>query len=163
MKSPAYSRSMASAETSERGGMDLQEGHVTANGLDFAYLESGSGPLALCLHGFPDSPDNLPPSHARPGPGRVPGGDPFMRGFAPTAIPADGSYTIPDLLHDANGLHEALGGDGDAVIIAHDWGAVVAWGAPVHAPERWSKVVIANIPPSRCTPKDIRLNGVTSL
>jgi pimeloyl-ACP methyl ester carboxylesterase len=54
---------------------------------------------------------------------------------------------MPDLINDANGLHEALGGDGDAVIIAHDWGALVAWGAPVHAPERWRKVVIANIPP----------------
>ena len=54
---------------------------------------------------------------------------PFMRGFAPTAIPADGSYTIPDLINDANGLHEALGGDSNAVIIAHDWGALVGWGA----------------------------------
>jgi len=89
---------------------------------------------------------------------------PLHAGLRPHRHPGRrGSYTIPDLLHDANGLHEALGGDGDAVIIAHDWGAVVAWGAPVHAPERWRKVVIANIPPSRCTPKDIRLNGVTSL
>ena len=29
--------------------------HVHANGLDFAYLEQGSGPLVLMLHGFPDS------------------------------------------------------------------------------------------------------------
>jgi pimeloyl-ACP methyl ester carboxylesterase len=36
--------------------MELGEGRVTANGLDFAYRETGSGPLALCLHGFPDSP-----------------------------------------------------------------------------------------------------------
>ena len=29
---------------------------VAANGIDFAYLEAGpaDGPLALCLHGFPD-------------------------------------------------------------------------------------------------------------
>ena len=29
---------------------------ITANGIDFAYLEAGpaDGPLALCLHGFPD-------------------------------------------------------------------------------------------------------------
>jgi pimeloyl-ACP methyl ester carboxylesterase len=138
---------MASAETSERGKTDLQEGRVTANGLDFAYLESGSGPLALCLHGFPDSPytyRHLMPALAGAGFRAV---APFMRGFAPTAIPADGSYTMPDLINDANGLHEVLGGDSDAVIIAHDWGALVAWGAPVHAPERWRKVVIANIPP----------------
>ena len=35
--------------------MPITEGHATANDLEFAYLEAGSGPLALCLHGFPDS------------------------------------------------------------------------------------------------------------
>ena len=30
---------------------------VTANRLQFGVLEAGSGPLALCLHGFPDSVD----------------------------------------------------------------------------------------------------------
>ena len=28
---------------------------VAANGLEFGLLEAGTGPLALCLHGFPDS------------------------------------------------------------------------------------------------------------
>jgi pimeloyl-ACP methyl ester carboxylesterase len=138
---------MASAETSGEGRKDLQEGRVIANGLDFAYLETGSGPLALCLHGFPDSPytyRHLMPVLAGAGFRAV---APFMRGFAPTAIPADGGYTIANLVNDANGLHEALGGDGDAVIIAHDWGACAAWGAAAQAPERWRKAVIANIPP----------------
>ena len=27
----------------------------SANDVDFGYLEAGTGPLALCLHGFPDS------------------------------------------------------------------------------------------------------------
>jgi hypothetical protein len=35
---------------------DLQTGMVQANGLEFHYVEVGQGPLALCLHGFPDSP-----------------------------------------------------------------------------------------------------------
>ena len=28
---------------------------IPANGVDFAYLEIGQGPLVLCLHGFPDT------------------------------------------------------------------------------------------------------------
>jgi pimeloyl-ACP methyl ester carboxylesterase len=28
---------------------------VRTNGLEFGLLEAGSGPLALCLHGFPDT------------------------------------------------------------------------------------------------------------
>ena len=35
--------------------MEPTLGHVTANGIDFTYFEAGSGPLALCLHGYPDS------------------------------------------------------------------------------------------------------------
>lgn len=35
---------------------EFKTGVVQANGLRFHYLERGEGPLALCLHGFPDSP-----------------------------------------------------------------------------------------------------------
>ena len=52
---------------------------------------------------------------------------PFMRGYAPTAIPADGVYQIGALVADAVALHEALGGDADAVLIGHDWGAETAY------------------------------------
>ena len=35
---------------------EFKTGVVQANKLRFHYLEIGEGPLALCLHGFPDSP-----------------------------------------------------------------------------------------------------------
>ena len=37
--------------------MALEHGTITANDLEFAYLADGpaDGPLALCLHGFPDT------------------------------------------------------------------------------------------------------------
>jgi pimeloyl-ACP methyl ester carboxylesterase len=35
---------------------EFKIGTVPAHGLRFHYLETGEGPLALCLHGFPDSP-----------------------------------------------------------------------------------------------------------
>ena len=37
--------------------MTLDQGTISANGLDFGYLATGpdDGPLALCLHGFPDT------------------------------------------------------------------------------------------------------------
>jgi len=127
--------------------MELQQGQVTANRLNFAYLEAGSGPLALCLHGFPDSPwtyRSLLPALAEAGYRAV---APFMRGYAPTAIAADGHYRTSDLVGDAVALHQALGGDGEAVLIAHDWGATAAWGATTLEPQRWRRVVIANVPP----------------
>ncbi len=33
----------------------MKEGRIRANGIEFAYLEQGQGPLLLCLHGFPDN------------------------------------------------------------------------------------------------------------
>src|SRR5207244_7399168 len=67
---------------------------VSANGVEFAVLEAGTGPLALCLHGFPDSAHtwrHLLPALAERGFHAV---APFMRGYAPTAIPADGRHRL---------------------------------------------------------------------
>ncbi len=72
---------------------------------------------------------------------------PFLRGYAPTSLAPDGHYQVGALVNDANALHEVLGGDGDAVIIGHDWGAMATYGAAAHEPERWRRVVTAAVPP----------------
>ena len=125
----------------------ITQGTVRANGVDFTYLEAGEGPLALCLHGFPDTAHgfrHLLPALAEAGYRAV---APFQRGYAPTAIPADGRYQSGVLAVDANALHEALGGDNNAVIIGHDWGASGTHGAAVLEPTRWRKVVTMAVPP----------------
>lgn len=121
---------------------------VTANGLDFACLSMGEGPLALCLHGFPDTAStwrHLMPALADAGYRAV---APWMRGYAPTAVPSDGAYQTGALAADAVALHEALNGDADAVIIGHDWGAFATYGAAALAPQRWRRVVAMAVPPA---------------
>ncbi len=123
---------------------------ITANGLEFAYFEDGpsDGPLALCLHGFPDTAHtwrHLLPDLAAAGFHAV---APFLRGYAPTDIPADGRYQIGAVVRDAAALHEALGGGPDAVLIGHDWGALATYGAVAHAPDRWRRAVTAAVPPT---------------
>ncbi|MFN8050939.1 MAG: alpha/beta hydrolase [Acidimicrobiales bacterium] len=123
------------------------EGRVTANDIDFAYFEQGSGPLALCMHGYPDTAHTwryLLPELAAAGYRAV---APFNRGYAPTSLAADGVYQSGVLGVDANALHEALGADGDAVIIGHDYGAMGAYAASTLAPDRWRRVVAAAVPP----------------
>jgi pimeloyl-ACP methyl ester carboxylesterase len=120
---------------------------VEANGLTFGYHEAGSGPLALCLHGFPDSAHtwrHLLPALAEAGYHAV---APFQRGYAPTGVPEDGAYQTGALAADANALHEALGGSGDAVLIGHDWGAIATYAAAAHDPARWSRAVAMSVPP----------------
>ncbi|HTR70093.1 MAG TPA: alpha/beta hydrolase [Mycobacteriales bacterium] len=128
--------------------MEIRPTTVTANGLEFGALTCGeSGPLALCLHGFPDSAhtwDGLLPDLAAAGFRAV---APWMRGYAPTAIPPDGDYSMPALASDANALHAALDGGADAVLIGHDWGAMTSYAAAVLAPERWKRLVTIAVPP----------------
>ena len=121
---------------------------IAANNTEFSYLECGSGKLALLLHGFPDTPQtwrHLMPQLANAGYRVV---APFMRGYAPSAVPTDGCYQTAMLARDANALHEEFGGDGDAVIIGHDWGAPSVYGAAIDAPSRWKKVVGMAVPPT---------------
>src|SRR5438034_11629508 len=109
---------------------DFKRGTARANQLTFEYLTAGDGPLALCVHGFPDSPYSyryLLPALAGAGYRAV---APFNRGFAPTELPAHRHHIHSSTMAaDQIALHEALGGGSDAILIAHDWGAVGAWGA----------------------------------
>ena len=128
--------------------MAVRAATVRANGLQFGVLEAGSGPLALCLHGFPDAAytwRHLLPALAGAGFHAV---APFMRGYAPTAVPADGAYHLGALVADAVALHEVLGGDANAVLIGHDWGAEAAYGAAALAPDRWRRLVTLAVPPA---------------
>jgi pimeloyl-ACP methyl ester carboxylesterase len=128
----------------------LSSHDVTIDGLNIAYLAAGlenDGPLALCLHGFPDSAHtwrHLLPRLADAGYRAV---APFLRGYAPTAIPADGRFQTAASALDAIALHSALGGDSRAVIIGHDWGSIITNIAASHRPDLWSKVVMSAVPP----------------
>jgi len=126
----------------------MEQLSIEANGLEFAASPTaGRRALALCLHGFPDTAYTW--RHLLPNwPRWLPAVAPFMRGYAPTAIPADGRYQTGALARDANELHQALGGSADAVLIGHDWGAAATYGAIAHQPERWRKAVTASVPRS---------------
>jgi pimeloyl-ACP methyl ester carboxylesterase len=120
--------------------MDLTTGRVDANGVAFHYLEMGHGPLALCLHGFPDNAytySDLLPALARAG---FRGVAPFMRGYAPSSPAPDGRYQSVLLALDAVSLIPALGSQ-RAFLVGHDWGATATYGAAVLAPERVERIV----------------------
>lgn len=124
---------------------ELRRGEVRANGLRFATLEAGDGPLVLCLHGFPDHAHSFRhqlPVLAAAGFRAV---APFLRGYAPSDVPADGPYQSAVLGQDAAALIEALGYR-QAAVFGHDWGAVAAYGAAILAPERVARLVTAAVP-----------------
>jgi pimeloyl-ACP methyl ester carboxylesterase len=127
------------------------DGTVEANGVTFAYRAAGDedAPLALLLHGFPDSAHtwrHLLPRLAGAGYRAV---APWLRGYAPSSIPAEPAYQSAVIGLDAVRIAEALtGGDGrDAVLIGHDWGALAAYAAVQHGDAPWRRLVTMAVPP----------------
>ncbi len=131
---------------------EIRRGEVRANGLRFATLEAGEGPLVLCLHGFPDTARSFRhqlPALAAAGFRAV---APYMRGYAPSEVPADGPYQSAALAQDAVALIEALGSE-QAVVFGHDWGAVAAHGAAILAPTRVRRLITAAVPHGPALPQ----------
>lgn len=133
--------------------------YVEANGIRFAYIAEGKGPLVLLLHGFPDTAhtwDHVRPLIARKGYRAV---SPFMRGYRPTEVPprdADGETLSRDVL----ALIDALG-EKEAIIVGHDWGAGAAYGAAGLGPDKVRKLIAMAIPhPATLKPKPSQLWGV---
>ena len=118
---------------------------VEANGVTFAYLEQGQGPLVLLLHGFPDDAHTWDAAMAALAGAGFRAVAPFMRGYHPTAIPANGDYETDTLGRDVLGLIEALG-EQRAIVVGHDWGASAAYVAAAIAPEKLRLLITVAIP-----------------
>jgi pimeloyl-ACP methyl ester carboxylesterase len=106
------------------------------------------GPIALCLHGFPDTAHGwrkVAPVLADAG-WRVVA--PFMRGYAPSSVSSIGSYHVGALMDDALRVLDAAGPTGRDVIIGHDWGAIAGAGLAAMPDGPFSKAVIMSVPPS---------------
>jgi pimeloyl-ACP methyl ester carboxylesterase len=107
-----------------------------------------NAPVALCLHGFPDTPHGF----RSVAPKLVSAGwrviAPFMRGYAPSTIPTDCSYHIGAVMDDATRVLEAVGATGRDVVIGHDWGAMAAWGLAALPDSPFIKAVVMSVPPT---------------
>jgi pimeloyl-ACP methyl ester carboxylesterase len=121
---------------------------VDANGLRFAYLEQGKGPLVLLVHGFPDTAHTWDRTMAALADAGFRAVAPFTRGYHPTEIPKDGKYDVETLARDVLALIPALGED-KAIVVGHDWGAAASYAAASLGPERVRMLVTLAIPHPR--------------
>lgn len=120
---------------------------VTLTSLVWGDVDDHDRPLAVLLHGFPDTAHtwrHLGPALAGAG-WRVVA--PFTRGYAPSSIPTDGSYHVPALMDDVLGLHRAYDGDDRALLVGHDWGAITANGIAASDANPFGHVVAMSVPP----------------
>ena len=120
--------------------------HISANGLDFAYLEEGTGPLVLLLHGFPDTArtwSHQMPALAAAGYRAV---APYLRGYSPTGIPSSGYYDKATLATDIAMLIRSLGNGSPAYLVGQDWGAIIGYGVLAAFPELVRRAILMAVP-----------------
>ena len=130
---------------------------VNANGLTFEVDQCGDGKrFALLLHGFPESKFSWRyqmPLLAKLG---YTAWAPNMRGYGKSSRP-DGiaAYHIDNLVADAAALIDAAGAK-ETLLIAHDWGAVVAWQLAIRKSRPLSRQIIMNVPHPACLARELR-------
>ena len=130
---------------------------VRANGLRFHVAQCGAGDrLALCLHGFPEawiSWRNQIPLLARLG-YRV--WAPDLRGYGESERPSGMEhYAIETLLDDVAGLIDASGAR-STLLMAHDWGGIIAWYFAMRRIRPLERLVIMNVPHPGASAKAFR-------
>jgi pimeloyl-ACP methyl ester carboxylesterase len=120
----------------------MRHSRVEVNGieLDTRALGEPGAPLLLFLHGFPEYSgawdEVLPAFHAVA---------PDQRGYARSSKPEGlEAYRVKQLVRDVLGLGEQLSPGRPFALVAHDWGASVAYATAIAAPHRIAKLVVIN-------------------
>ena len=124
----------------------MRHSTVHVNGIDLGVRAMGdaSAPLMLFLHGFPEYSgawDEVLPAFA----GSFHAVAPDQRGYARSSKPEGlEAYRVKELVRDVLGLGERLSPGRPFVLVAHDWGASVAYATAMAAPARIARLVIIN-------------------
>jgi len=128
--------------------------NVTLGQQTWRYNDSGQGPPVVLIHGFPDTP------HSYAGIARSLNEAgyrtilPYLRGYHPDTLVAGRPYDALSIAEDAIGLLDALGLE-SAVLVGHDWGATIVYGAAALAPDRVEAIVPIALPhPRTLKPKN---------
>ena len=110
-----------------------------------------SGRPVLLLHGFPQSSLQWRAVGERLAEAGVRAVALDQRGVPPRARPSETSaYAMAARVRDALGAADVVfGADAPFHLVGHDWGAVVAWVAAAHFPERVRSLVAVSVPHPR--------------
>ncbi len=125
---------------------EIQEKTVTTNGISLNVLEAGEGPLVLLVHGWPELAHSWRHQLVALADAGYRAVAPDMRGYGKSALPeAIDAYTIFHLVGDLVGLVDHYREE-QAVVVGHDWGSIIAWGAAQIRPARFRGVCGMSVP-----------------
>ena len=119
---------------------------IDSHGVKLRVVEMGKGPLVILVHGWPESWYSWRhqiPALAKAGYHVV---APDMRGFGHSDKPSalndyDITHVSDDLVAITDAMHEK-----QAVLVGHDWGAIVTWNAILLHPDRFRALANMSVP-----------------
>ena len=139
----------------QHGGIDvnieLQVAGVTfrfieSNGIKMRIAEAGTGPLVLLAHGWPESWYSWRHQMTMLADAGYHAVAPDMRGYGETDKPAAvDDYDVNHVAGDLVGILDALGEE-TAILVGHDWGAIVAWTTVLLHPSRFTALIAMSVP-----------------
>uniref|UniRef100_A0A8R7V4G5 AB hydrolase-1 domain-containing protein n=1 Tax=Triticum urartu TaxID=4572 RepID=A0A8R7V4G5_TRIUA len=139
---------------------------VETNGVRLHVAEAGpaGAPVALLLHGFPEvwyTWRHQMRALAAAGYRAV---APDMRGYGGSDAPPGGpdQYTALHVVGDLVALIDSLG-EKQVFVVAHDWGAMIAWSLCLFRPDRVKALVALSVPFSPRSPARKPVDGLKAL
>ena len=119
---------------------------LDTNGIRMHIAEAGEGPLVLLCHGFPESWYSWRHQLETLSEAGYHVVAPDQRGYGETDKPeAIEAYTQFHIVGDLVGLVSALGEE-QAVVVGHDWGAMVAYNAAMWRPDLFRGIATLSVP-----------------
>ncbi len=133
------------------------EGFADSNGVRIHHVSLGTGPLVVMIHGFPDfwftwhrQMAALADDH------QVVAID--TRGYNLSDKPAGvEQYALPLLMDDVAAVIAQFGQQ-RAIIVGHDWGALIAWSLAMERPQLVEHAITLNVPHPRGFQRELATN-----
>ncbi len=128
--------------------------NATLDEQTWRYHDSGQGRPVVLIHGFPDTPHSWAEIARALNEAGYRTILPYLRGYHPDTLVPARPYDALHTAEDAIGLLDVLGLE-SAVLVGHDWGATLVYGAAALAPDRVQAIVPIGIPhPRTLKPKN---------
>jgi pimeloyl-ACP methyl ester carboxylesterase len=123
---------------------------IESNGIKMRIAEMGKGPLVILVHGWPESWYSWRHQLKGLADAGYHAVAPDMRGYGKTDKPdAVEAYDIHQVTADIVGIVDAIGketGEKTAMLVGHDWGAIVGWHCMLLHPTRFTSYVAMSVP-----------------
>ena len=119
---------------------------VTVHDARYCFLEAGSGPMVMLLHGYPDNAYSWEQQIRFLSDAGYRVVAPFLRGYAPTQVGEQSFFDRATLAKDIEALIDTLNGGEPIILVGQDWGAAVSYGVLGAFPEKVRRAMLLAVP-----------------